>query len=744
MTMRPSAVLVGTALGSLLLVVAHLLISTTFMFYDDEGYVLQGYRAFVGGGRLYDEIFTQYGPWPYVYHWFASLGSADVLTHSFGRALTMWHWILCSLLCGSIAWQTTRQTGAAAGTTLLVFGYLRQMVSEPSHPGSLICAVLSLAATATLAFHSTGRWRLLGITWGMAAALLLLTKINVGLFLIAGTGAIALLYSAWSAPRKRLASIAALTGLLLLPWALMAGQLADKWVLSFAILFSLAAAGTWWIIIARTPPKQPVPFATWKAAAAMLGGTTLLVLLFIWLRGTSGGALLQGVLISPLRMPAHFIVESYCPPWIWPLAVICAVLTARAGWELRRTGELSPLTAAPIHLVRTAALLLLLLHFRTWLTNQGQVHFLVLCLPLAPLFLVRTQTEAGPDNPNLAWLALLALPQVLHAYPVAGTQKSWGTFLLLPLFVAGWTDTWQCLTARSPRLPRMIPGLGHAILPLIGLLQLGLLFQTGWQYYGSSRPLGLPGAENLRPPSMSRLVLRTLTLNAALHADVLFSRPGMFSYNLWSGVPTPTTQNATHWFWLLDEPAQQAIITRLRETPRSAVIVSRQLDELITVFNVPMRGPLHDYVETGFRPLFDLPMLGLQFLIPQNSRAVPFGLVEVFVSAAEPIAPDRPILLQTNVALDGKLDAVNIQAIESPWHVYEAFTPHNARLVLEPVTPQGETIGPALELPLTAPVRGLFRLSIYLSRRPSCLDRSAELVLTGTDPAGKTLSESLF
>jgi hypothetical protein len=744
MTMRPSAVLVGTALGGLLLVVAHLLISTTFMFYDDEGYVLQSYRAFAGGGRLYDEIFTQYGPWPYVYHWLASLGSVEILTHSFGRALTMWHWILCSLLCGNIAWQTTKRTSAAAGTTLLVFGYLRQMVSEPSHPGSLICAVLSLAATATLAFQSAGRWRLLGVTSGMATALLLLTKINVGLFLLAGTGAIALLYSAWSERWKSWAGIAALTGLLLLPWTLMARQLTDKWVLSFAILFSLAATGTWWILVARKTQTQPVPFATWKAAAATLGCTTLAVVLFPWLQGTSGDALLQGVLLAPLRMPAHFVVESYCPPWIWPLAIACAVLTARAGWELRQAGAVSRLTCGPIHVVRTAALLFLLLNFRTWLTNQGQVHFLVLCLPLAPLFLVRTQGKSGPADPNLAWLVLLALPQVLHAYPVAGTQKSWGTFLLLPLFVAGWTDTWQCLMDRSHRLPRMVPGLGHAILPLLGLLQLSLLFQTGWQYYRSSRPLGLPGAENLRPPAMSRLVLRTLTLNAALHADVLFSRPGMFSYNLWSGVPTPTAQNATHWFWLLDKPAQQAIITRLRETPRSALIVSRQLDELVTLFNVPMSGPLYDYVQARFRPLFELPMLGLQFLIPQESRAVPFGLVELFTSQAEPGPSDRPILLQTNVALDGKLHAVNIQAIESPWHVYETFTPGNARLVLEPITTQGENIGPAIELPLSAPVRGLFRLNLYLSRRPACLDRSAELILTGTDSAGEPLSESLF
>ncbi len=33
------------------------------------------------------------------------------------------------------------------------------------------------------------------------------------------------------------------------------------------------------------------------------------------------------------------------------------------------------------------------------------------------------------------------------------------------------------------------------------------------------------------------MTFRLLTLNASIQADLLFSRPGMYSYNLWSGVP---------------------------------------------------------------------------------------------------------------------------------------------------------------------------------------------------------------
>ncbi len=47
-----------------LAVTGWLLMSTNFMIHDDEGYVLLGLKNFSEHGRLYDEVFTQYGPGP--------------------------------------------------------------------------------------------------------------------------------------------------------------------------------------------------------------------------------------------------------------------------------------------------------------------------------------------------------------------------------------------------------------------------------------------------------------------------------------------------------------------------------------------------------------------------------------------------------------------------------------------------------------------------------------------------------
>ena len=89
--------------------------------------------------------------------------------------------------------------------------------------------------------------------------------------------------------------------------------------------------------------------------------------------------------------------------------------------------------------------------------------------------------------------------------------------------------------------------------------------------------MGLPGCGPLSQSADAASLLRVLTLNAVAHAEVLFSEPGMFSFNLWSGVPTPTGSNVTHWFSLLDQSRQQEIIRRLTESPRAAVIMESGL-----------------------------------------------------------------------------------------------------------------------------------------------------------------------
>ena len=97
--------------------VAWMLMTTRFMSYDDEGYLLLTYRNFSAGHVLYGEIFTQYGPVPYLYHRVLGWLTGEPLTHLAGRVITCVHWVLASILCGVTAWKLTRSTITALSAT---------------------------------------------------------------------------------------------------------------------------------------------------------------------------------------------------------------------------------------------------------------------------------------------------------------------------------------------------------------------------------------------------------------------------------------------------------------------------------------------------------------------------------------------------------------------------------------------------------------------------------------------------
>ena len=52
-----------------LLVAAAGVMFSAFMFYDDEGYVLLSLRNFAEHGGLYRDVYSQYGPFPFVLYY---------------------------------------------------------------------------------------------------------------------------------------------------------------------------------------------------------------------------------------------------------------------------------------------------------------------------------------------------------------------------------------------------------------------------------------------------------------------------------------------------------------------------------------------------------------------------------------------------------------------------------------------------------------------------------------------------
>jgi hypothetical protein len=630
---------------------AYLMLMTTFMVYDDEGFVLMSLHRFLGGEALYDVVFSQYGPFPYLYHWLLTGGGTWELTHMFGRMVTLVHWLVCAVGTGWIAAQLAPQQRHLVGAlgTLLAFNLLWQMVAEPTHPGSMISAVVVLATGAGVFALQQHRSLRLACLIGVTGAILFLTKVNVGLFFIAGAGAFALLHTDWSERWRPWARAGALLGLVATPWALMMANLTDPRVLGFALKSSLAGAGIWWILSTGKPSGTIAP-RTWWGAMAAFAITGTVIGGFVLLRGTSFGELVAAVLIDPLHQPGHFTV----PPRnsihsAWASTGLFALI-GWAGWDLRRHGRLG---TACRHSVRTVRLLVLIafaiLSLR-WPSPWGVFTYLDYVFPLLPLWLLPTSEDTGRIQPLWAWVALIALLQILHAYPVAGSQMAWGSFLSLALVAAGWGREIQQWRLNGRPYPAWLWGGAALVAAGAGTASMA---HTGWQRYHNSTPLPFVGAGDIRLDDRSRVGLTALVQNATVHSDVLFTRQGMYSFNLWSSVPTPTARNATHWFWLLDEPEQADIIARL-ENERSAVIINEPLDAFLEQIDVEVSGPLQDYLNKSYYAALSL--CGFAFHVPKETTIAPLGLAELFVSSA----PGDPVKLRATVFLSLRPDRVQL------------------------------------------------------------------------------------
>lgn len=729
-----------SGLGVLLAVTGYLVMNTTFMPYDDEGFVLISLRNYLSGLRLYDDVFSQYGPWPYVYHQLimTAAGHAE-LTHTFGRTITLLHWVAMCLLTGGLAWRLTRSHVAAGVTALLVFGLTWQTIAEPSHPGSLIGLLVAAAALLISTLPGAARPARAYAGLGLITGLLLLTKINVGLLLAAGVGGFALQHTAWPRPWHRLAWLGAL-GVLALPWVLLGRQLHLPWAMVLAGQFTLAAAGLLWLT-PSPPASSRLAARAWPAAVVAALGAITVIVGVVLLRGTTFTALVQTVLVNPLRMPARFIVRT---PWYAESLVLAAlgtVAVARAGWEIRRSRTLSAATRWLVAALRGVALGWLVLHVNEWPSYFGIFHFAANCLPLLSVCLVPLGSFTTDKDRLALWgVAWIALPQVLHVFPVAGSQLAWATFLVVPLLVAGWWDLGRALPALLPAAGRRLASAGGWLLVFSAVFILGLLAHTGWSRYTTSRPLDLPGAEDIRIDGAGRQALRLLTLNATIQADLLITRQGMYSFNLWSGVPTPTAQNATHWFWLLDDQAQREIIARLAATPRSALIVSHSLDTFIAERHIPATGPLQDFIAAHYQPLFRYG--DFTFNVPTGSQAVPFGRYEL--QHSETNAPAvLPLLFRTNVLIDGAPLQVRLEPIGHGMPMGPELLTAQTHVIFEPIDREGRTLGAAIPAPVRHSLRGLYRLTILAPPLPPDLPwQDYALVIRGPD--GQLLSESVY
>ena len=207
-------------------------------------------RQFLGGNVLYDQVYTQYGAVYYFYEWLIHHLTGAPVSHNATGLTTLFVWILTAFLSGVFAFRLTRSAAGGAAAYVLTFLILFRTAFEAGHPQEL-CGLLLIAALLLLTGKTAGRifdWRL-GLL-GATATLLLLTKINLGIFL--GL-ALAITFVALSAKsrlqRLTLVVLSALAALL--PFVLYRKYLAFGW-LRLSLLIAAGIMATLLVSLWRT------------------------------------------------------------------------------------------------------------------------------------------------------------------------------------------------------------------------------------------------------------------------------------------------------------------------------------------------------------------------------------------------------------------------------------------------------------------------------------------------------------
>src|SRR6266478_3549330 len=116
---------------------AYLTMMTGFYLHDDEGALMIGVKQYLAGMRLYDQVFSCYGPVYYLYQWALHTATATPVTHDVVRISALLPWLGVTLISVWITLRLTRSLILAAVAHLAASLVLVTFRTQPGHPAEL-------------------------------------------------------------------------------------------------------------------------------------------------------------------------------------------------------------------------------------------------------------------------------------------------------------------------------------------------------------------------------------------------------------------------------------------------------------------------------------------------------------------------------------------------------------------------------------------------------------------------------
>ena len=322
------------------------------------------------------------------------------------------------------------------------------------------------------------------------------------------------------------------------------------------------------------------------------------------LTGTSIRALIDSVFVRPLGQSDALTILPLMSGEMLGLLIATPALIV-AGWAVSRaTPDRAWLIASgTLRVVGAVVLLTAVVP-----ALQSALHITVFAgefayVPLAALIVLPRLDYVGPGlTTTRAFVAVLAVAETLHAFPVAGIQVVLG--MLFPVFCAV-----VILDDGVREYGAALAGVSHEDRWRVATrgLTVAVLLWAGWQYqsamrlwvdgYRSAVPLGVSHSSWMRADPTTTASVQTLVAGVE-DCRQLVTYPGSYSLNLWADIPPANGYNATYWPRLLTDREERAIVEQLESSDDPVCFVVRPggssgLD--------PQGGPLERYL-AGFVP----------------------------------------------------------------------------------------------------------------------------------------------
>ncbi len=555
--------------------------------YDDEGAMLIAIKEFNEGNALYDEVYSMYGPLSFLVKRAICSAIDRPIDHDLGRMIGLAYWLATAAACAGAVYGLTRSFAATVVGFYLTYWTIAPLVAEPGHPQDLCGLLLGLGVWVATLGRSPMRIGPMVMGLGIVGGCLVMTKVNVGIFYAMALGMVLLVYGPRNVATRALTALYVVC-LLAAPSLLMAPFIRQTWCLQLDMRVTGALVATLILCLAGTRP-QLFTARHWAGGAAGfvlavvgIGGAT-------WLCGSSLDRILYNNFLMGAKFGVLFVEPAPYDPEQWRTPLIAVVVAMAIA---RRPSD------RVFALVRVVGGLFLLAKCAL----SGPLPFFFhMAPPFAYLVLIRPigRERAPSETFARAFLAFLAVTQVLWAYPVAGTQLVFAILLCVVVAVIcvhdGAADLATLAWPETASLPsRLAPG---ALATVLFVVTSNAAFE-GVATYRSRVPLGLPGSSLIRllPDEVKRrgdLVARLRTVS-----DTFVTLPGLNSYYLWTGLEPPTGFNVTNWMYMLTEPQQALIGARLSEARRPCVLINRKMVEFW------MKGrdasPLETYIQNNF------------------------------------------------------------------------------------------------------------------------------------------------